>query len=379
VRAEADLTAAFSEAMALAGLGSLVASGDRVLIKPNQHGGPGYTSAGVIRAAVQWAQACGAAEVGVGDGPFWGMTDAMPYFAETGLLAVCEETGARPLDFHQGSYRVVQTGSADLPPEVGFSEHVCEADVVLNVPVLKTHFNTLVTLGVKNLKGCLRPQDKRALHELELQTALAEVARLLKPRIAATIVDATTGWEGMGPVAATPVQMGLLVASADMIAADAVACDLIGLDPSQVRLLRACAERGVGEAALDRLDVVGEELAAHRRRFQLPYEALAAEFPGLALRSDHACSGCAMNLFRALEIARDHGQPIMCDTVVIGPAELSVGQVVSTCPTGQTLLVGRCTRAGWQSVPHVGGCPPRVDAIREALTGIAASEGVPRT
>ena len=370
VKADHDPTTAFGEAMALAGLDEAVALGDVVLVKPNQHGGSGYTSAAVIRAAVQWAQGRGAGEVWVGDGPFWGIADARSYFAETGLLAVCEATGARVLDFHQGPFRVTATGSADLPAEVGFSEYLYEADVVLNVPVAKTHFNTLVTLGVKNLKGCLRPTDKRALHELELHTALAEVARLLKPRLAATIVDATTGWEGMGPAAATPVEMGLLVASADLVAADAVACDLMGIDPAQVRLLRACVERGVGEAALDRIEVVGEEPAGHRHRFQLPYEALAAGFPGLALHSDRACSGCAMNLFRALEVAHDHGQRVTCDAVVIGPGVVT---------EGQTLLVGHCTRAGWAALPHVRGCPPRVDLIREALTGIGTCEGVPRT
>jgi uncharacterized protein (DUF362 family) len=359
VSTEESVDGAFGEAMALAGLAECVKPGQRVLLKPNQHGGPGYTSAAVMRAAALWAFSRGAAEVGIGDGPFWGLTDTTAYYEETGLLRVCDETGARALNFHAGEYVTVKPGSPDLPEEIGFSKHLHDADVVISLPVMKTHFNTLVTLGVKNLKGCLRPVDKRALHELELNAALAEVARLLAPRLAATVIDATTGWEGMGPSVATPVTMNLLITSRDLIAADAVACHLMGIDPAQVRLLRFCAERGVGEADLRHMRIVGEDAGKHRRRFELPYEALTREFPRLRLITEHACSGCTMNLFRAMEIAHEAGQEITCETVVIGP---------SVATEGQTLLVGKCTREGWRDRPHVSGCPPRVEAVRVALT-----------
>lgn len=370
VRTGPDLEAAFARAMALAGLSDLPLAGATVLLKPNLHGGSGYTSAEVVRAAIRWAQGLGAAQVWVGDGPFWALQDAGPYFAEIGVEAVCRETGARLLNFHQGEFRLLEPHSPDLPDTIGFSETLYQADVVINLPLMKTHFNTLVTLGAKNLKGCLRPVDKRTLHEMELNSALAEVNRLLKPRIAATVIDATTAMEGMGPAAATPVEMGLLIASRDLVAADAVACDLMGIEPSQVRLLHFCAERGVGEMDLARIQVVGESPQAHRRRFRLPYEALAEDFPNLRLVTERACSGCALNLMRAMEIARGAGQQITCRTVVIGPSVLT---------EGETLLVGACTREGWDCAPHVPGCPPRVEAVRAGLTGLETREDVPRS
>ena len=61
---------AFTRAMELAGLDDIVPRGGTALIKPNQHGGAGYTSLEVIRAAALWAQSRGAAEVWVGDGPY---------------------------------------------------------------------------------------------------------------------------------------------------------------------------------------------------------------------------------------------------------------------------------------------------------------------
>jgi uncharacterized protein (DUF362 family) len=370
VNAHPDLDAAFARAMELAGLDDCIVPGDKVLIKPNQHGAEGYTSAAVMRAAAVWAFSQDAGGVSVGDGPNWALTNTTGYFEQTGLSRVCDEIGARALNFHAGEYTTLRPGSRDLPDIIGFSRHLCEADVIINLPVMKTHFNTLVTLGIKNLKGCLRPIDKKTLHEMELNAGLAEVARLLAPRLTATVIDATTAYEGMGPAAGTPVEMGLLIASEDIVAADAIACDLMGIDPAQVRLIRFCAERDVGEMDLGQIAVVDERVAQHRRRFELPYEAFAREFPDLRLCTEHACSGCGLNLFRALEIARSAGQEVICETVVIGP---------SLATEGQTLLVGKCTRDGWASLPHVPGCPPRIEAIRAALTGIATQDDVPRS
>jgi len=370
VQAHPDLDAAFARAMELAGLDDCIVPGDKVLIKPNQHGAEGYTSAAVMRAAAVWARSNDAGEVWIGDGPNWAMTDTVAYYEQTGLSRVCDETGARALNFHVGEYTTLRPGSRDLPDIIGFSRYIYQADVIINLPVMKTHFNTLVTLGIKNLKGCLRPIDKRTLHEMELNAALAEVARLLAPRVTATVIDATTAYEGMGPAAGTPVEMGLLIASEDIVAADAVACDLMGIDPAQVRLIRFCAERGVGEMDLDQIQVVGERVIDHRRRFELPYEAIAREFPNLTLCTEHACSGCGLNLFRALDIARSAGQGIICQTVIIGPC---------LATEGQTLLVGKCTKDGWADLPHVPGCPPRIEAIRAALTGIATKDDVPRS
>lgn len=372
VNAREDLQQAFGRALELIGLGDLIQPGQTVLLKPNRHGGHGYTSPDVLEAGAKWAFSKGAGEVWIGDGPVWSMVgDSLnEYFRSSGLLDACERSGAKPLDFHAGEYRLFRPNHPDLPETIGFSEYLYQADVVISVPLMKTHFNTLVTLGIKNLKGCMRPIDKKVFHEIELNHAIAEMCRMLAPIITVHLMDATVAYEGMGPGSGTPVEMGLLLASQDVVALDSVACDLMGIDPQQARLIRFCADRGVGIMDLDRIERVGEDPDLHRRRFRLPYEALADEFPDLRIISDNACSGCAMNLFRALEIARSCGQTVTCQTVVIGP---------SVDTEEQTLLVGRCTKPGWDCARHVKGCPPSVDSIREGLTGIPHGPGMPKS
>ncbi len=370
VRYDGENGSSFGRALELAGLGGIVSRGDKVLLKPNQHGGHGFTNPDVLKAGARWAFEAGAAEVWIGDGPVWCMLDAGPYFTQTGLRGACEATGAKELNFHAGQYRVIHPDCPDLPETVGFSEYLYEADVVINLPVMKTHFNTLVTLGIKNLKGCIRPIDKKTLHEMELNAGIAEVCRLVAERVTATVVDASIGYEGMGPGGATEVDVGLLLASDDVVAVDTVACHLMGIEACRSRLIRFCAERGVGEMDIAKITIVGEDPAAHRRQFKLPYRVMAEEFPNLRLCTEQACSGCAMNLLRAMEIARNAGQEVIYDTVAIGPRVETEGRV---------LLVGNCTRPGWDTAPHVKGCPPTVDAIRAAMTGIEGDETVPRS
>jgi len=337
-----------------------VGKGDTVLVKPNLHGGPGHTSARLMRAACQWAFARGARRVVLGDGPFWGITSqaAQGYFERAGVLQACAETGAEPAYFHEHPYRLHHPQSPHVPRVLGVSHFLYDCDVVINLPVLKTHFNTLITVAIKNLKGLLRPVDKRRLHEMELHLALGVVAQLVRPEVTVTLCDALTAYEGMGPSSGTPVEMNLLLASGDFVALDAVVCDLSGVEPASARLVRECAALGVGVGDLDQIQVVGEKLSEHRRRFKLPWEALADDFPGLTVHSRGACSGCTMNLCAALSEVSARGQKVTCDSILIGPGP----------ETEADLLVGKCAAQGKGRKADAEGCPPVIGEIRRALS-----------
>ncbi len=348
-----------TRALHLAGAAGCVARGASVLVKPNLHGGPGYTSPILVEAVCRWAFDQGAARVYAGDGPFWACSsdEAREYFAGAGLHAACEATGAEPVNLHEHPYRTIRPDDPDMPEEIGLSELLFGCDTVINVPLLKTHMNTLVTLGLKNMKGCMRPKDKKRFHELELADALAGMAQVVAPHISVNILDATTAVEGMGPAAGTDVEMGLIAASTDLIALDSVGCDLAGIHPSEVRVMRKAAARGVGEMDLTRIDVVGEKVQDHRRRFRRPFEEVVANFPRLRIEAEAACSGCAMNLFQALASIADSDDEVRVPAVAIGTgARIEEG-----------LAVGNCAKtSGGQ--PLVKGCPPRPHEIRSGLT-----------
>lgn len=357
VRAVGHLTTAVDAALSAIGMADCVAPGTSVLIKPNLHGGPGHTSPEMMAAVCLWVASRGARRVLLGDGPYWGMADCRPYFAAAGVYRACAESGAEPVFFHTHPYRLHHLDDPAVPRVLGVSQYLYEVDVAISLPVMKTHFHTGITIALKNLKGCLRPVDKRRLHERDLVPALAVVNELVQPLVNVTLCDATVAYEGMGPAGGTPVPLGLLVASQDPVATDVVCCQLMGLAPSQVKLIGATAARGVGVADPSRVEVLGEQVAAHARRFERPEEALARQFPGLTVRSERACSVCGQNLVLALQELQAAGESPGEMCVAIGAGEHTEADV----------LIGACALRGPVARAGVGGCPPSVAETREAL------------
>ena len=344
------------------------ARGGRVLVKPNLHGGHGYVAPEVLDAVLQWTKDCGAAEVVVGEGPYWGMSDFERYAEQIGAAEVCRRHGVRLINLHEHEYDIVRPEMPALPERLGVSKWLAWADLSISVPVMKTHLNTLVTLAFKNLKGLIRPQDKRDIHTKDLHLAVAALPLFVQPDV--HLLDATVAYEGMGPGNATPVEMGLVMASADPFALDCLGAWLMGIEPAKLRYLREAERLGLGrlpaggDAVAALADVAPERLGGWRRQFKLPYEAAEAEYPDLRISTKLACSGCVMNLFSALRELKAEGM-----------AEGLRGTVAVGKPPEQVdLAVGNCTFAAWDGAAHLPGCPPTIAEIKRALQETLAVE-----
>ena len=135
---------------------------------------------------------------------------------------------------------------------------------------LKTHDTVVVTLSLKNMAaGCIIKHDKIAIHQgvKQINVMIAELAALVWPELA--VIDAFEGMEGEGPTQGDPVHLGLGIASADALAADRVGCAIMGVTFDDVGYLHTCAERGMGESDIEKLEVLGERLEDCIRPFKL--------------------------------------------------------------------------------------------------------------
>jgi len=135
--------------------------------------------------------------------------------------------------------------------------------IIVNVPVLKTHIVTRVTLSVKNLFGLLPDKNKESYH-FNIDKTLVDLLDIFRPQI--NILDATYCMEGRGPKNGDIVDMGLLMASRSSTALDSAACRLIGISPEMVNHLKLCKKNGYS----DDYDIVGENLNNHTRKFEVP-------------------------------------------------------------------------------------------------------------
>lgn len=250
----------------LGGWAAFVRPGERVLVKPNLLTGadPGRavtTHPEVVRAVIEGCRKAGA-EVWVGDSPGFGNPERVA--AKTGILPVCEETGARFVPLEQ---------AADVPFPAGrvvkrfpLAEAVRQVDKVISVAKFKTHGLAFYTGAVKNLYGTVAGLEKARFHlryqsREEHAALLVDLYHLVKPAL--SLVDAVVGMEGAGPQNGTPREVGLLLAGADGLAVDAVGASIMGLAPQQVPLFQAAAAAGE-KVDLARIEVVGVPLAEAR-------------------------------------------------------------------------------------------------------------------
>lgn len=221
----------------LGGISSFVKPGQRVLLKPNMLAGKGVEAAvtthpEIVRAVIELAQGAGGI-VSVGDSP--GVGSPRQVAQRCGILSVIEESGATFAPFAE-SVRVTPCNGTFHHFDI--ARDIIEADVIINLPKLKTHQMMGMTCAVKNLFGAVVGLQKPHVH---LQAGadkgyfaqmLLELAEQIRPAL--TIVDGVMAMEGDGPGSGDPVHLGLLLAGVETRAVDVVAADLIGLDPESI-------------------------------------------------------------------------------------------------------------------------------------------------
>jgi uncharacterized protein (DUF362 family)/NAD-dependent dihydropyrimidine dehydrogenase PreA subunit len=134
---------------------------------------------------------------------------------------------------------------------------------LINLPVLKTHVVSGMSLAMKNLMGMLPREDRRAMHTLGIQQCIVDMNRGLKPDL--NIVDGSIGQDGEGPLYGRRADAGVLVAGRDSLAVDLVCCDLVGVDPQTIGHVRL----GQEQLGPRRPRVIGERVEV-TRQFELP-------------------------------------------------------------------------------------------------------------
>lgn len=363
---------------ALAAFDLSPARGLRVLLKPNagRVASPGdgvTTNPQVVAAAIDAFVEAGAL-VTVGESPITGV-DPLQALEATGIAAAARCRNCRLVDLDaRPAVNVLHPGGVAMR-FFSVCAEVLEADLVVSIPVVKTHMHTGVTLSVKNMKGCLWRRSKVGLHMLDpvpgrsvrpLDLAINDMAHVLRPHFA--IVDGTVGMEGLGPSAGSPKRLDVVVVSADAYAADSVACRLMGIDVSTIAHLRLGGGDGLGEIRLGRISVAPSEWQDWASPFALAPEKIDIEFDNVRILDCQSCSACQSTLLLFLKKYGDR-----LPDYFAGPVEIAIGNGHGDVLAG-TLCIGNCTARHRAKGVFVPGCPPVGSNIMRAVEQ-AAGDG----
>ncbi|MCG6878500.1 MAG: DUF362 domain-containing protein [Deltaproteobacteria bacterium] len=309
-------------------------------------------------------------------------------FETLGYNRMKQKYGVEAFDLFERPYEKVTFGDGTT---LNFATDFLKADFLINLPVLKTHAQTMVSLGIKNVKGTLDINSRKKCHsadpEKDLHYMVSKLQEAAPPGF--TLIDGIYSNE-RGPAFDGKIRReNLLIGSRDMLSADKVGARVLGYDPSEVPHLVHAARDMARPIDLSDTEVLGEkiETVASKHRHDFPYtpdesRALPVAMKrmgvqGLSYRKYDLsmctyCSSLNGILLTAISQAWE-GKP--WDDV-----EVLTGKMMKPTPgKKKTILVGKCMYQANKNNPHINelfavkGCPPTTTQVVKAFNdaGIA--------
>jgi uncharacterized protein (DUF362 family) len=343
----------------------------KVVLKPNLSVGfnlPPYgmtTTTSILEGLLQLLIEQGCSDITIAEGSIevlgFGTRKA---YARSQIDKLARKYGVRLIDLDQGPFREVDLGGV----HVQIAETALQADFLINVPVLKTHGLTKVSLGFKNLKGCLSPRSKTKFHATNrLNLLICLLNDVVKSHL--TVIDGTYVLEnGPDTLLGTAHRKDVYIASRDGFACDVVGSWILGIDVAEVGYLCEYAEAHGRTLNMEDIHTAGESnLIGLRERLEWRPDVVKelltpAGITGVSIPhpGDTLCCRCYTNLGLALvALAEDNGNRDCGDAVIHCGKALTPDE-----HGGKTLVYGTCAtkirRLGTRQSTFVKGCPPRL-------------------
>jgi len=242
---------------ALGGIGRFVRPGNDVIIKPNicvayhSYEYAATTNPEVVGAVVGLCLGAGARRVRVLDQPLGGATQQA--YNRSGIDEAARAAGGQMEVMSSMKFRDVSIPQGRDITRWSVYGDVLDADVVINIPIGKQHNLARLTLGMKNLMGIIR--DRNQFHS-NLGQRVADLNSLVRPSL--TVVDAVRILMNHGPTGGSLDDVKLtntIIASPDVVAADAYAATLFGLTGADIPTVRAGAQMGLGTMDLKTIKI----------------------------------------------------------------------------------------------------------------------------
>jgi uncharacterized protein (DUF362 family)/Pyruvate/2-oxoacid:ferredoxin oxidoreductase delta subunit len=315
----------------LGGMSAFVKKGDRVLLKPNllapmSPGTAVCTHPQIVRATALEVIRAGGVPL-IGDSPAVGSLAAV--LKKSGIFQVVQELGIETVPFRTPVTMPVPEGG--VFKSLKLAAEAAEADLIINLPKIKTHGMMTITLAVKNMFGMVVGAAKPGWHfqareHLRFADMLLDINRTLPPAL--SVMDGVAAMEGRGPSSGDQVALHLVLASSSTVALDLVAGRIVGVPLEKHPVLYQARARGLRGALESEVRVSGEAVDDVRMAFKLPASASRIDF-------------------KLPDGMRDFMRKSLHSFPQLDPGKCtSCGQCADICPTGAISLNGRPENGG---------------------------------
>ncbi len=360
----------------LGGIHQVIPSGKRILIKPNlviakRNETGATTNPRIIEAIIKEILKTEPADIALGESSQVG-DDTMEGYKITGMDKIAKKYSVKVIDFKREKHINKEVPQGKEIKNVKIASPVFEYDYLINVPVLKIHCQTTVTIGMKNLKGCIHDQEKHRFHRLNLHQCIVDLNTVIKPDL--TIVDATTcslQWELGGD----PVKLDTIVVGENVLAVDIIAASLLGYSIDDVRHLKIASKSGIGPENINEIEVFNiGEIKSSEKVIEAEQKNLKSyKLANLKIIEKGTCTSCKGALTAAIRRLSREGHSPECAVVMGQLAAEEKEKIEEQKNNGIPIVaVGKCgcKVAGNYSAVNIKGCPARADDIYTALKNL---------
>ena len=317
----------------IGGLEGLVKPGNRVFVKINHLPPASPPERGIITHPIFVEGVIGllkevGADITVGDDI---ESDPGDRFSISGFRQMCQRTGVRLVNLREGGFVAIE-GKGRLLEPVYVSRIAVEADVIIDLPKLKTHSLTIFTGGIKNMYGTIPASLRHRYHRDfinvdDFNLMLTDVFAAVRPHL--TIMDGIVAMEGEGPANGNLRQTNVILTSRDAVALDTVATSIIKLNSEDIGTIHYCNERGLGVGNLEAIEVTGESI----RSVAVPdFQPPAASTRSLMTRMSKPLPSRILRFVTRQAVVRPRVVPSRCT---------ACAECVKICPTGAATITGK--------------------------------------
>lgn len=337
-----------------------------VVIKPNVCWDEGWRTGGttcpqLVEALVSLIRDAGVEDITLAEGSMVGMKTT-ECLEKLGFVDLANRMGLRIVDLNEDETVPVRVPNPTVFEKIDVARTITEAGYLINVPVMKTHINTLVTLSMKNLKGTIPQNWKKRFHYMGLDGSIADLASAVRPDL--VVMDGLIGQEGMGPLTGTPANSKVLMISRDPFSIDVAAASAMGFDPAEIKHLAIYAEKnGLDLSYRPEMTILPfSELALD---FEKPRFALEGAYEGVDILWGDPCSGCAGALSVALERMQKAGE--LDEIRRGGGMTVALGKDAKPDARPRLVMMGKCQHKNRDKGLYIPGCPPPGMIVRDIL------------
>jgi len=239
------------------GMSSFIKKNQKVCLKPNigwdvTPERAGNTHPKLVKRVIEHCFNAGAKQVSVFDHT---CDDWKRCYTNSGIEKAVKDAGGQIVPGNtENYYHDVNIKSAKNMKNAKIHEVLLDSDVFINMPILKNHGSTKLTITMKNLMGIV--WDRRFEHSNDLHQCIADGASYRKPDL--NIVDAYYILKQNGPRGVSTNDVSLMksqIISTDMVAADAAAAKLFGMNPEDIQYINIANSMGLGKKDLNSLNI----------------------------------------------------------------------------------------------------------------------------